>query len=522
MTKRAVIVARVSTKDQDNEMQVVDGRRYAARLNMTVSEVIEDKISGTTEIQERPGGRRLYRLIERKEMEAVIFYSIDRVARDEDVAEFVILKRDLRRAGIELHFCDSGKSDGSPFGSIIEYMRASGAAEERLRIIKRTQDGIRNKVEQDKKWVGTGFAPYGFREVGAGKEKHLAIDGREAKIVRRLFAWYIGTQDDPPMSHQAIAQRLTSEGVKPPGRGDNDHPRGWYEGTVGRILSNPAYCGEFRYAGKTIPLPKLALVDRETFERARKRKEKNKRLSARHMKHDYLLSGHLYCACGDSMQGTKTTFTYKGVRMEYFYYRCRRQVHLTHLPDCKAKRIRADMADCAVWEWLSSILTEDDLLLRGLRRMADQDAFENQPKRQRLETVQELIPEIESSIKGLVGDLAALKDVSDIARDTIREHIKDKGKLLSSLTEERDRLAAVLERLELTPEVEARILADAAKLRGGMHKANHQTKRFYLDRLDLRAQLREDDAGRWLDVTCGLTLDPAPVRIEELPAGASR
>ena len=112
--KRAVIVARVSSKQQEGNYslpsQLDAMRRYGAEHGFDIVEEIRDVISGAVEIRERPGGSRLYELIDSRAMDAVLFYTIDRVARDEDVAEFIILKRDLRRTGIELHFYNDGMS----------------------------------------------------------------------------------------------------------------------------------------------------------------------------------------------------------------------------------------------------------------------------------------------------------------------------------------------------------------------------------------------------------------------------
>jgi hypothetical protein len=234
--------------------------------------------------------------------------------------------------------------------------------------------------------------------------------------------------------------------------------------------------------------------------------EKNKQLCKRNQKRQYLLAGHMQCSCGGALAGV--------AEKEWQYYHCINSANRRHLSNCREKRIRLDVADRVVWDWLYSLMRDEENLRHGLRRKADQDAINSQAKRNRLATVRELIPETEMGIRGLVADLSALKDAGDIAREALREQIKAKGKLLKSLQEERDRLEAELERLELTPEQEARMLEEAARIRAGMGQANFATKRFWLDRLNFNAKYRRDETGRWLDATCWLVVDPVPLPLD--------
>jgi len=510
MLKKAVLVARVSTRAQADNFslptQLEGMRQYSARNGFEVVEELQDVISGAVEIQDRPGGAKLYELVAAQAMDVVIFFTVDRVARDDDVAELVILKRDLRRAGIELHFADSGQSDNSTLSGILDYIRASQATEERRKIRERIKRGIHGKAAE--RWVGGGHVLYGYKKVGLRKETQLVIDEVESAVVQRIFDAYVGDDRTPPMPMLTIAKRLTAERISPPLRpnGKKTAPRGWWTQTVHTLLKRRAYIGEFTYAGHSLFRPDLAIIDREIFEAAQARLDKNKRLSRRNQKHAYLLSGHLHCSCGGAMAGINC----KG----WLYYFCINSSRRRHLSSCREKRVRLDVADRVVWDWLYGLMGDGDNLRRGLRRKAAQDSVDSESKRGRLATVQELVPETETGVRGLVADLAALKDAGDLARESIREQIKSKGKLLKSLTDERNRLEAELERLELTPEQEARTLEEAASIKAGMGQANFATKRFWLDRLNFSANYRRDDTGRWLDALCTMVVQPVPLSLD--------
>ncbi len=136
MTMRAVLVARVSTPLQAEQGRSIESqfeamRQYAARIGATVIDELEDDISGVVPIRERKGGQALYRYIDRRECDAVIFYTIDRITRDEDLIEINVLRRDCRNAGIELHYAaDGGKADLTTWGGVIDTLKAAGAAED--------------------------------------------------------------------------------------------------------------------------------------------------------------------------------------------------------------------------------------------------------------------------------------------------------------------------------------------------------------------------------------------------------
>jgi site-specific DNA recombinase len=95
--KLAVLVARVSTRRQAREgfsleTQLEKCREYAKQNGFRVLVELQDVISGTVPIADRPAGRELYRLIEARRIDVVIFYTNDRTARDNFSIEYLLLK----------------------------------------------------------------------------------------------------------------------------------------------------------------------------------------------------------------------------------------------------------------------------------------------------------------------------------------------------------------------------------------------------------------------------------------------
>ena len=216
MTKRAIILARVSTKGQaDNysvPSQLQAGREYCARNEFVVIDELCDTYTGNSAVADRPAGAKVYDYLRRKAADVVVTYTLDRVARDDDAIEYAIFKRDVRRAGAELHFVDTGKAADDLFGGLIEQFKAVGATEERNRIAERMTRGKRQKVSGTEsrpgKWVGCGHVPYGYRKIGKGKTAHLELDEYESAIVQRMFDMYLGRNGYTPISSQQIARTL--------------------------------------------------------------------------------------------------------------------------------------------------------------------------------------------------------------------------------------------------------------------------------------------------------------------------
>jgi DNA invertase Pin-like site-specific DNA recombinase len=146
-------------------------------------------ISGTVPILDRPAGKRLYVMIEQYVIDVVVFYTNDRTARDDYSIEYLLLKDHCYSNNIELHYADSGRNDNTVTGNIVGYIKAQVAAEEKRKIVERT---MRKKIAiaESGKWVGSGATRYGYKRIGKGKEGHLIIDERQARVVRKVYRWF--------------------------------------------------------------------------------------------------------------------------------------------------------------------------------------------------------------------------------------------------------------------------------------------------------------------------------------------
>jgi len=502
--KRAVLYTRVSTDEQAEKgyslpSQLNACRTYASEHGYIVPgkayEIVDD-CSGAK--LDRPGLDQVRGLIDRREVEAVIIYTSDRLSRN--LAHSLLLREEWQRAGIELHYVSRGKSEDTPEGRMMENIEAVIAEYEREKIKERTRRGKLQKAMSGK-WVGNGSPPYGYRRDDKG---NLAIDELEAEIVRRIFALYIGT-DDKPIPLKTLAVRLTSEGVPSPKRG-----RGWYKSTIKTILDNPAYTGRFRSMGHLIDMPDLALIDRTAFKAAQTRRAKNRALASRNRKREYLLSGLIRCSCHRTMCGNAYG--------EYSYYVCGAQSDTKHITTCRETKVPSQVVDTVVWRWLYHLLKDDAALNEGLEGMAAQRETEIEPKRKRLSILSDLIAKEDRRIKRLASTVSSLEDDADeeseTALDALKAELRAAGKQRSALIAERERIMIEISQREISAEARETIRATVAKIRNMLDNTNYEDKRYLFDALDVQAQVEYRDGQRGIYATCGISCGGEWLQIE--------
>src|SRR5262249_21181578 len=126
---------------------------------------------------------------------------------------------------------------------------------ERETIIDRVINGMTTKAGKGK-WPG-GTRPYGYY-VDRETQKLVPHKG-EAPILREIFSLYTKSRKGT----RAIAAELNRRGIP------NRTGKLWSGLTVGRILDNPAYAGDIAYRDVYVKDAHEALIDRNTWQRAR-------------------------------------------------------------------------------------------------------------------------------------------------------------------------------------------------------------------------------------------------------------
>ena len=164
------------------------------------------------------------------------------------------------------------------------------------------------------------------------------------------------------------------------------------------------------------------------------------------------------------------------------------------------RAIQIEKADQVVWNWLSSLLVDETVLIEGVRSMAQMREEELGPKREQYAYVLKMLDATAEKIRRLIDELA------DFSGNTVKAVIKEKINQLESeqnfLFEEKTRLEAELAELEISPEAESRITEIAALVRERLPVATFKGMRDLLELLNVRVVYYHNDQGVKLRVSC--------------------
>lgn len=521
MTQRAIGYGRVSYDDTDT-----DGSNLKGQLQMCAEHIHkrgyqlvdllgEDASGASGVVIDLPVLNDLRARAEAGSFDVLVVRELDRLSRD--LSKQLFVEAELKRCGVEIEYVLFDYPD-TPEGRFMKHVRACVAELEREKIIERTSRARTNKAKRGQ-WVGTGFAPYGYRKRGELKTAELVIEPGEAALVRRIFSLYLGLDGEMPLPLRAIARRLNDEGLPPPGTtkpGARRYTPAWHVATLQGMIARRTYLGEFAYGEVVVHLPHLAIVDEETWAAAQDRRRHNQQMARRNTKHEFLLGSRLRCTCQVLMRGKSHHYERRRAGHEgtsvYRYYQCLARSCYSYVSQCQEPHVSTPKADALVWDWVWGVLRDPERIQRGLAELKDQQRKALTPKRARLAELVKLIGKEDSRLERLAADLAELE--APRARAAVVKQLTQASTRRDTLTAEQASLQRELEQGEIPEEQQRAILTAARKFIFRLDNANYEQKRETLELLNLQTQLARDEAGRWLEAEISLPLPPVALVFE--------
>jgi site-specific DNA recombinase len=483
--KYAAIYARVSTADQADKGFSLDSQRdaclaFAQQHGYHVPQeyIFRDDMSGT--VLNRPQLTQMRALVAQHLIQAVIVYDADRLSRV--LAHTLFLRDECHQAGVVLHLVTAPSGDMSPEGQLQANILATFAEFERLKILRRTEDGRRKRVK-------AGYVPggrtYGYRQVPhQDKGAHYVVCDEEAAVVKCIFEWYT----TEGLSQEAIARRLTEDSIPTPGECRPGtvyrlEVRVWHQSAVAQILTNESYVGTMYYGKKTritgltntasktryqwldrqhwLPVAVPPIIAQEVFEAAQAQIKRNSQHSKRNRKHEYLLiSGRLRCAqCGCAMAGWRMP----GRQPRYRCCRANRP-YLDRLAPHTARTVLCAPIDEYVWRAVERALRNPALIAQEIeRQQADTSTQDATLERERLGYAKQLAKcereyqrlldiyvdeiitrEVFESRKALIDAKRTSAEQELVRLDERRRHLEQAAQHAAALTDYCTRVAANL------------------------------------------------------------------------------
>ncbi len=303
-----VLYARVSSDDQAERDTIADQvHLYEKWVDLhghtDVGRYLDDGVTGTLAMHERPEGARLLSALVTGQIEAVAFRSVSRLGRRTRVVLDTVDRADA--AKVSLISITEPFDTSSPIGRFVVTILASISELDRENILAQTRAGMRRRAREGG-WLG-GKCAYGYRIEGRRHLAHLVLDdtesgqgGTRAELARLIFERVAsGTSCD------LLAQQLTAQGIPAWGGG------AWSAAVISRMIHNPVYRGEHQHGdaieGSILPVslsPAPRIVSDLLWRTANEQVERNRRLSGKSAKRLYLLRGLVVCGgCGCAYSG---------------------------------------------------------------------------------------------------------------------------------------------------------------------------------------------------------------------------
>jgi DNA invertase Pin-like site-specific DNA recombinase len=142
--KRAAIYARVSTQDQNPDMQLRELRSYAQARDLEITHEFVDKESGAKE--DRPQLEQLLSVARGREIDTVLVWKFDRFARS--TKQLVNALEEFQHLGVDFISKTEQIDTSSPTGKVLFTMVSAFAEFERSLISERIRAGIaRSRAE---------------------------------------------------------------------------------------------------------------------------------------------------------------------------------------------------------------------------------------------------------------------------------------------------------------------------------------------------------------------------------------
>jgi|SRR3989344_2159784 len=236
ITKKLVGYCRVSTDNQKDEgtieIQEIALKEYCDRNGYQMVEVFKDNgVSGG--LEDRPALVEMFSYLEsNNEVEGVLIFKLDRLARDLYIQEHLIKKLEILKKSI-LSVKEPSLESSDPMRKAFRQFMGIVAELEKSFIAMRMSSGRLNKARKGG-YSGGGVA-FGYR----AKDKNLEIDSVSILTIQKIYK----LRRYNKLGLRQIATLLNNEGI-PTARGKK-----WYASTVKYILANKLYKGFLEYKG---------------------------------------------------------------------------------------------------------------------------------------------------------------------------------------------------------------------------------------------------------------------------------
>lgn len=307
INNKAVMYLRVSSKGQEENGYSLDAqekmcREYVDKAGLKIVKIWKGAESAWGKI-ERANFKEMIQYVKKHpEIKHIVFDIEDRMTRNYR-DKLYIDELVFGGYGVTVHFARTRSiygADATPEKKFTLNIGVAVSAKLSDDISRKTTMGMTEKAEQG---IYPSRAPIGY--LNNHKTGKIDIDPERAPLIKKLFELTASGEYSLPM----IEEILYKDGLR-----ERLHGGRVRKNTLYRVLHNPIYYGEFRWAKKLYPGTHIPLISKDLYERAHKALSQFQR--PRVTTRNYPFSNLLHCkTCGCSVVGDFA-------KRKYMYYRC--------------------------------------------------------------------------------------------------------------------------------------------------------------------------------------------------------
>lgn len=413
---RGAIYSRVSTEIQDYGRQTDELKDYAARNDIEIKYIFEEKVSGFKD--DRVEFQKLEKLT-KDDIDIVLVWELSRLSRRSIFIQQVV--KDFASKGIcvftkkeGLHTLDTDGTENR--NAMFTIGVISMIAEQEVETMKERTLSSRRRYILKEGHSYTSSAPYGYEYIPATRQ--LIIKDDEAEVVKRMYQLSIDG-----VSTNRISKILTSEGIKTKRNNAN-----WSLASIRDILHNPVYKGLPEYTmtirGKKVTeiVSAPAIVNEDTFEQSERELSERRNRSKSEMINQPLLRGLIFCtdcgrryicSSGRSLYACQTRFD---------------SIRASTIVDCHSAGIKATNIEPIIWHLVERLFKDTISNDKAQERI--------EPYLKELSDLSEQKAKFEIQRDNINGDAAKLFDTLLLIRDTNPSVFASKMKDFESMSKE--------------------------------------------------------------------------------------
>jgi len=332
-------------KDRSINEQRLSGIELADKLGVEYEVYIDEGVSGTLAIKERPALFKLVQDTIDNKINMFYYYDASRLEREPETYLYLtnlFIKKNIRC------YTNNGELDFSAetvaFGTIMSALNKLS-----VEITKQKVKSVLKRNAENGKVHA--IAPYGYKK---GENNLMVIDDAQAEIIKRIYALSlsgVGTikiasilnKENIPTAYNLIAKGGTLSVKNKYTNKITTRDKSkivWSGGTIQRILTNTTYKGIRTFAGVDYDCP--AIFDKHYWQKVNDNLKNNSNTSGVSTEHKYLLKGLLRCGrCGRNYYGRTR------ISKRDNYYTCSSKRITNH--NCRNRSINIDVLDDIIW-----------------------------------------------------------------------------------------------------------------------------------------------------------------------------